>query len=544
MPPNITTRPSSRSVITAKATTTFPTHPLCVFEMPPVLISGPDADFQSNSLPVLRTAPKLIGLGLGSIDTAVQSRLSRPPKAASFSKHSASAVPLDTRRPRIARKGSSFDYERSMSSLKIKEESILSDPALVSPISAKENPSSTSEFNSLYDLDVQYPSSRSLNAPSPDSALNYSYSPSKLSPSWSLESMFTSAFSTPEDGIPSSSNNIRFFPASFSSSSKVSLLGSPIVAESRFTQSPFTARTLHMTPPLADINVFRAFASSPDSSSSVDPAYITAPLNYPNLSLAGQHASTSDEDVFGSPGFGHRNGFTRSLMFKVESPEKPQLYGVYRSTQTPLAPCCPTLPPPSGILTNLAPRPRIIKRKSSTHGGSCKREQVCSGIPGTPILDAHRGITQADLEDKARRYKERNPELEDFDSRWLASFSGKLSDQGEMIEHFRCYVVGCTQMNKRRDHMIIHVGSHLNQRQFKCLKCPSRFLRKNELKRHGRSHDSSRPFLCPERECNIAFRRQDLLIRHLRNIHLTQPETDQENERPSKRAKTCKRTTQ
>ncbi|KAJ7117344.1 hypothetical protein C8R43DRAFT_1077710 [Mycena crocata] len=158
-------------------------------------------------------------------------------------------------------------------------------------------------------------------------------------------------------------------------------------------------------------------------------------------------------------------------------------------------------------------------------------------IPGTPILNAHRGIAQADLEAKARRYQQRNPGVEDLDKQWLASFSGKLSDRGEMVEDFRCYVIGCTQVNKRRDHMIVHVGSHLAQRLFKCDRCPSRFMRKNELKRHEQSHDTSRPFVC--HLCsNGKFGRKDLLTRHLKNTHKADSVDDRENARPRKKAKT------
>ncbi|KAJ7047630.1 hypothetical protein C8F04DRAFT_1059532 [Mycena alexandri] len=190
----------------------------------------------------------------------------------------------------------------------------------------------------------------------------------------------------------------------------------------------------------------------------------------------------------------------------------------------------------SGI-PNVASRPRIVKRKSSTQDVSVRkavkkeREQTRSIAPRTPILDAHRGITQAELEAKAFRYRQRNPRDEDFDKQWLASFSGKLSAEGEMIHDFRCYVVGCKQVNKRRDHMVVHIGSHLNQRNFKCERCPSSFVRKNELNRHERSHEAARPFSCSH--CPATFRRQDLLARHEHNKH--QP--GKENAR--KKVKTC-----
>jgi hypothetical protein len=87
---------------------------------------------------------------------------------------------------------------------------------------------------------------------------------------------------------------------------------------------------------------------------------------------------------------------------------------------------------------------------------------------GTPVFDAHRGIHIEDLKAKAERYRLRN-QGRDYDKRWLISFAGKLTARGELLDEFRCYVTGCKQVNKRRDHILIHVGAHLDQRPFKCL---------------------------------------------------------------------------
>ena len=87
---------------------------------------------------------------------------------------------------------------------------------------------------------------------------------------------------------------------------------------------------------------------------------------------------------------------------------------------------------------------------------------------GTPVFDAHRGIDIEELKAKAERYRLRNQGRE-YDKRWLISFAGKLSVRGELVEEFRCCVAGCKQVNKRRDHILIHVGAHLDQRPFKCL---------------------------------------------------------------------------
>lgn len=87
---------------------------------------------------------------------------------------------------------------------------------------------------------------------------------------------------------------------------------------------------------------------------------------------------------------------------------------------------------------------------------------------GTPVFDAHRGIHLADLKARAERYRLRN-QGRDYDKKWLMSFAGKLTSRGALIEEFRCYVMDCQQHNKRRDHILIHVGGHLDQRPFKCL---------------------------------------------------------------------------
>lgn len=138
---------------------------------------------------------------------------------------------------------------------------------------------------------------------------------------------------------------------------------------------------------------------------------------------------------------------------------------------------------------------------------------------GTPVLDAHRGIEQSELKAKAARYRERNQGVE-YDKKWLLSFAGKLTPQGLMTEEYRCYIVGCNQSNRRRDHILIHVGGHLDQRPFACTHCPARFLRKNECKRHELSHSGARPFTCDLCPLGVtAFVRQDLLKRHQKRTH-------------------------
>ncbi|KII95803.1 hypothetical protein PLICRDRAFT_129799 [Plicaturopsis crispa FD-325 SS-3] len=111
------------------------------------------------------------------------------------------------------------------------------------------------------------------------------------------------------------------------------------------------------------------------------------------------------------------------------------------------------------------------------------------------------------------------------------AYAGKLSERGQLIDDFRCYVTGCTQTNKRRDHMMVHVGAHVDQRPFACSSCPMHFLRRNECKRHEASHTGSKPFTCHlcSRYDNKSFARQDLLKRHLNRAHGFDTSANKEN---------------
>ncbi|KIK92477.1 hypothetical protein PAXRUDRAFT_829926 [Paxillus rubicundulus Ve08.2h10] len=85
----------------------------------------------------------------------------------------------------------------------------------------------------------------------------------------------------------------------------------------------------------------------------------------------------------------------------------------------------------------------------------------------SPILNAHLGIELSELTFRAERFRTRNPGC-DIDRAWLSHFAGKLSERGELLSDFRCYVIGCDQRNKRRDHILVHVGAHIGQRPFAC----------------------------------------------------------------------------
>ncbi|KAI0304194.1 hypothetical protein BC826DRAFT_981991 [Russula brevipes] len=139
--------------------------------------------------------------------------------------------------------------------------------------------------------------------------------------------------------------------------------------------------------------------------------------------------------------------------------------------------------------------------------------------PDTPVFNVHEGISEQDLQRRANRYRRRHPGLS-LDRHWLLMYAGKLNKDGKAIEDYRCYISGCAQVNKRRDHIIVHICSHVNERPFSCRYCHMTFLRRNECKRHEAGHSGLKPFVC--RLCPppaARFARQDLLTRHARRAH-------------------------
>ena len=88
-------------------------------------------------------------------------------------------------------------------------------------------------------------------------------------------------------------------------------------------------------------------------------------------------------------------------------------------------------------------------------------------VPVSPVLNAHAGVELEDLRRRATDFRARNPGVE-LDKSFLQCFAGRLSARGELLEDYRCYVVGCEQRNKRRDHILVHVGSHVEHRPWAC----------------------------------------------------------------------------
>ena len=95
----------------------------------------------------------------------------------------------------------------------------------------------------------------------------------------------------------------------------------------------------------------------------------------------------------------------------------------------------------------------------------CQRGPLVS--PDTPVYNVHEGISEYDLQRRANRYRRRYPGRS-LDRHWLLKYAGKLNKDGKAIEGYRCYISGCAQVNKRRDHIIVHICSHANERPFAC----------------------------------------------------------------------------
>ena len=87
--------------------------------------------------------------------------------------------------------------------------------------------------------------------------------------------------------------------------------------------------------------------------------------------------------------------------------------------------------------------------------------------PDTPVFNMHEGVSECDLQRRANRYRRRYPGRS-LDRHWLLKYAGKLNKDGKPVADYRCYISGCAQINKRRDHIIVHICSHVNERPFAC----------------------------------------------------------------------------
>lgn len=258
-------------------------------------------------------------------------------------------------------------------------------------------------------------------------------------------------------------------------------------------------RTPDMAAPIADINMNDLLSSWHFTSACVNPAdimppddtqYTVSPMDVPLLTFS-KHDS-SDEETCHIPLM--LEGIVLAPRDLAQTKDKPTLSCDSQpsyimkidpesdyETQLLNNPSSPASSP--GMDYNPRKRktchPRVNKtsfvgKREGSEMETPSRQKTVQQNPnlainlGTPVFNAHRGIDLVDLKAKAERYRLRNLG-EEYDKMWLISFAGKLSSRGELMNEFRCYVNGCHQTNRRRDHILIHVGGHLDQRPFKCL---------------------------------------------------------------------------
>lgn len=85
----------------------------------------------------------------------------------------------------------------------------------------------------------------------------------------------------------------------------------------------------------------------------------------------------------------------------------------------------------------------------------------------SPPLKAYQGVSVEDLQVHVDKFRQLNPGCE-LDKTFFEMFAGRFSVNGDPISEFRCYVSGCNQSNKRRDHILVHVGAHVQHRPYQC----------------------------------------------------------------------------
>ncbi|KAJ3096575.1 hypothetical protein HDU96_000721 [Phlyctochytrium bullatum] len=78
-----------------------------------------------------------------------------------------------------------------------------------------------------------------------------------------------------------------------------------------------------------------------------------------------------------------------------------------------------------------------------------------------------------------------------------------------------CPHPGCPKTFARRSHLVSHIITHTDAKNYTCDACPAVFARCHDLQRHQRSKHAAgggKPFRCPH--CLVAFARKDSLKKH------------------------------
>ncbi|KAI9512265.1 hypothetical protein F5148DRAFT_1165183 [Russula earlei] len=306
----------------------------------------------------------------------------------------------------------------------------------------------------------------------------------------------------------------------------------PSPAPPQFLSAP---DALHRPPDTsACLNSFSVALTVPETSTAIDPAVLAAPRTQsPSTNAVGPH-STMDTTLLQVV---ERIHFGRILVTTCLSPSQ-TLIPRRGYVSSHVSSDQPSVQPPPDVMSaesdcgrspgSVFATPVGVLRDLASNNVSAVGTALTSPLnlppsngyakyhvvsPDTPALNMHEGVSEYDLQRRVNRYRRRYPGRS-LDRHWLSKYAGKLNKDGKAIEDYR--------FNKRRDHIMVHICSHVNERPFACRHCHMTFLRRNECKRHEAGHSGLKPFVC--RHCPppaSRFARQDLLTRHVRRAHDT-----------------------
>lgn len=80
-------------------------------------------------------------------------------------------------------------------------------------------------------------------------------------------------------------------------------------------------------------------------------------------------------------------------------------------------------------------------------------------------------------------------------------------------EYFECDL--CKKIYRTKNHMKLHMRTHINAREYQCSICPKAFNFFSQLKRHERSHSTTYVWYCEI--CGVGFKNKPNLAHHMRS---------------------------
>lgn len=96
----------------------------------------------------------------------------------------------------------------------------------------------------------------------------------------------------------------------------------------------------------------------------------------------------------------------------------------------------------------------------------------------------------------------------------IACYNGNLiAHVKEYHEHYECDL--CQKVYRTKNHLKLHMKTHINAREYKCPTCPCTFNFFSQLKRHERSHSAIAVWFCEI--CGVGFKNKPNLSHHMRS---------------------------